>query len=79
MTADEDDSQIEWSPDTAGAIASRIVEIRSIISSFDSTSPADMSGFFYMHGFNELDLAVRDLLRIVELLQEHHPGDQPVV
>ncbi len=69
MTGDEDDSQIGWSPDTPGAIDSRIAEIRSTISSFGSTPPADMSMFFYMHGFNELDLAVRDLLQIVELLQ----------
>lgn len=69
MTADEDDSQIGWSSETPGAIDSRIAEIRSTISSFDSTSPADMSVFFYMHGFNELDLAVRDLLQIVESLR----------
>ena len=73
MTPDEDDSQIGWSPDTPGAIESRIAEIRSTISSLDDTSPADMSKFYYMHGFNELDLAVRDLLRIVESLREQHP------
>ncbi len=42
-------------------------------------SPADMSDFFYMHGFNELDLAVRDLLRIVESLQGRRAVDKPVV
>lgn len=71
-----DDSQIEWSPDTPGAIDSRLTEIRSTISSLDSTSPADMSEFFFMHGFNELDLAVRDLLTIVEKLREHRPAGQ---
>ena len=78
MTADEDDSQIGWSPDTPGAIDSRIAEIRSTISSFDSTSPADMSVLFYMHGFNELDLAVRDLLQIVESLRGQHGADNPI-
>ena len=70
MTSDEDDWQLGWSPDTPGAIESRIGEIRSTIESLDSTSPADMTVFFYMHGFNELDLAVHDLLRIVESLQQ---------
>ena len=74
MTADEDDSQIGWSPEKPGAIDSRIAEIRSTISSFDRTSPADMSVIFYMHGFNELDLAVRDLLQIVEVLRQQAPA-----
>ncbi len=78
MTAENDDSQIGWVPDTPGAIESRIAEIRSTISSLDNTSPADMSDFFYMHGFNELDLAVRDLLQIVESLQGQHGADSPI-
>ena len=78
MTADEDDSPFGWSPDTPGAIESRIAEIRSTIESLDSTSPADMSVFFYMHGFNELDLAVRDLLQIVESLRGQHGADNPI-
>ena len=79
MTADEDDLQIRWSPDTLGAIESRIAEIRSTISSLDDTSPADMTEFYYMHGFNELDLAVRDLLLIIESLREQNPAHKPVV
>ena len=37
-----------------------------------------MSVLFYMHGFNELDLAVRDLLQIVESLQAQHGADNPI-
>ena len=77
MTADEADSPFGWSPDTPGAVESRIAEIRDIISPLDSASPADMSEFFYVHGFNELDLAVRDLLRIVESLQRHSSRARP--
>ena len=53
----------EWSPDTPEAIADRLDEIRSTVSSLDSASPSEMNEFFDLHGFNELDLAVRDLLR----------------
>ncbi len=67
----------EWSPDTPQAIADRLDEIRSTVSSLDSASPSEMNEFFYLHGFNELDLAVRDLLRIVAALQRQHPLDQP--
>ena len=67
----------EWSPDTPEAIADRLDEIRSTVSSLDSASPSEMNEFFYLHGFNELDLAVRDLLRIVAVLQRQHPLDPP--
>jgi len=67
----------EWSPDTPEAIANRLNGIRSTVASLDSASPSEMNEFFYMHGFNELDLAVRDLLRIVATLQRQHPLDQP--
>ena len=67
----------EWSPDTPQAIADRLDEIRSTVSSLDSASPSEMNEFFYLHGFNELDLAVRDLLRIVAVLQRQHPLDPP--
>jgi hypothetical protein len=78
VTPDEDDSHVGWSPDTPGAVEGRIAEIRDTIESLDSTSPADMTEFYYMHGFNELDLAVRDLLQIVESLRRQPPA-KPVV
>jgi hypothetical protein len=36
-----------------------------LITDLDNTRPDEMTALFYMHGFNELNTAVRDLLRIM--------------
>lgn len=51
--------------------AARIVEILQLLAAFDSTKPAEMTAHFYEHGYWELHLAVRDLLRILG----HDPDD----
>ncbi|MHA4854545.1 hypothetical protein L1080_036940 [Rhodococcus sp. MSC1_016] len=51
--------------------AARIVEILQLLAAFDSTQPAEMTAPFYEHGYWELHLAVRDLLRILG----HDPDD----
>jgi hypothetical protein len=47
----------------------RIEEIAGLVEAFDHVTPAEMTTFFYMHAYNELDLAVRDLLAIVKRLR----------
>lgn len=43
-----------------------------LLQDFDNTPPCDMTPLFYQHGFEELNMVVRDLLRHLG----HHPDDQ---
>ena len=43
----------------------RIDEVRQLVSDYGKVTPDEMSAFFYEHAYNELDLAVRDLLRML--------------
>ena len=45
--------------------AARIAEIRTLLRDLDDTPHLEMTQLYYQHGFNELDLAVRDLLHII--------------
>jgi len=44
----------------------RITEVRELVRWIDTTRPADMDQMFYVHYHEELMLAVRDLLDILE-------------
>lgn len=44
----------------------RIAESRTLLHDLDDTPHTEMTPFYYQHGFNELDLAVRDLLHIID-------------
>lgn len=44
----------------------RIREVRELLSSIDKTRPADMDQMFYMRCHDELVLAVRDLLDVID-------------
>ena len=46
--------------------AARIAEIRTLLHDLDDTPHTEMTSFYYQHGFNELGLAVRDLLHIID-------------
>ena len=46
--------------------AARIAEIRTLVNDLDNTPHTEMTELYYQHGFNELDLAVRDLLHIID-------------
>lgn len=46
--------------------AERIADIRTLVRDLDDTPPGEMTPLYYQHGFNELDLAVRDLLHIID-------------
>lgn len=46
--------------------AERIADIRTLVRDLDDTPPAVMTPLYYQHGFHELDLAVRDLLHIID-------------
>lgn len=49
-----------------------IAEIKQLLAAFDSTPSNEMTPLFYAHAYNELDMAARDLLRILE--HNHDPG-----
>ncbi|ROS23722.1 hypothetical protein EDF34_2782 [Cellulomonas sp. PhB150] len=40
--------------------------LRQLISAFDDVGPQDMTDVFYVHAFNEYDIAVRELLQAVD-------------
>lgn len=42
----------------------RIAEIKQLLAALDSARPDEMTAEFYQHGYWELEMAVRDLLRI---------------
>jgi hypothetical protein len=42
-----------------------IASALQILKGFDSTPLNDMTPLFYQHGFEELNMAVRDLLRLL--------------
>ncbi|MET3937123.1 hypothetical protein [Arthrobacter sp. OAP107] len=42
-----------------------IADAIQLLHDFDNTPPNAMTPLFYQHGFEELSLAVRDLLRIL--------------
>lgn len=42
-----------------------IAEIEQLLTALDSTPSNEMTPLFYAHAYNELDMAVRDLLRIL--------------
>jgi hypothetical protein len=42
-----------------------IASALQILKDFDSTPVSDMTPLFYQHGFEELNMAVRDLLRLL--------------
>ena len=48
--------------------AARIAEIRALVNDVDNTPHTEMTELYYQHGFNELDLAVRDLLHIIDIV-----------
>lgn len=48
------------------AAAARIAEISTLVNDLDNTPHTEMTELYYQHGFNELDLAVRDLLHIID-------------
>ena len=60
------DNQDLGPPTDPESAAARIAEIRELLQAFDDTPHTDMTQLYYLHGFNELDLAVRDLLHIID-------------
>lgn len=43
-----------------------IDELRSLLRAFDEVEPADMDERFYIHAYNELDLAGRTIIEAFE-------------
>ena len=52
--------------DDPESAAERIAEIRELLQDLDDTPHTKMTQLYYQHGFNEIDLAVRDLLHIID-------------
>lgn len=52
------------------AVGEQVLEVvdglRQLISAFDDVGPQDMTDVFYVHAFNEYDIAVRELLQAVD-------------
>lgn len=57
--------------------AERIAEIRDLLKDLDNTSHWDMTPLFYTHGYFELEMAVRDLLSIIDAGIPGQPDDPP--
>lgn len=68
IASDDDglDESVGGSPTNRASAAARIAEIRTLLHDLDDTPHTQMTPFYYQHGFNELDLAVRDLLHIID-------------
>lgn len=67
INPDEGDGElVGGAPRTRASAEARIAEIRSLLHDLDDTPHTQMTSFYYEHGFNELDLAVRDLLHIID-------------
>lgn len=60
------DEPVGGPPTNRASAAVRIAEILSLLHDLDDTPHTEMTSFYYQHGFNELDLAVRDLLHIID-------------
>lgn len=43
-------------------LAAAVDELRTLLQAFDDARPADMDERFYIHAFNELDLAGRTII-----------------
>lgn len=43
-------------------LAAAVDELRALLQAFDDVRPADMDERFYIHAFNELDLAGRTII-----------------
>lgn len=43
-------------------LAAAVDELRALLQAFDDARPADMDERFYVHAFNELDLAARTMI-----------------
>lgn len=66
VTSDDGEPEPTSGPPTNRASAkARIVEISELLNELDNAPHTAMTPFYYQHGFNELDLAVRDLLHII--------------
>lgn len=58
MTSGDDMGERDDIPELAAAID----ELRSLLRAFDDVRPSDMDERFYLHAYNELDLAGRTVI-----------------
>ncbi|AKT50687.1 hypothetical protein [Arsenicicoccus sp. oral taxon 190] len=58
MTSGDDMGERDVIPELAAAID----ELRSLLRAFDDVRPSDMDERFYLHAYNELDLAGRTVI-----------------
>lgn len=58
MTSGGDTGERNDIPELAAAVD----ELRALLQAFDDVRPADMDERFYIHAFNELDLAGRTII-----------------
>ena len=65
-TRDREPALSPGPPADPGSAAQRIFEIRDLVEHLDQVPFSEMTGSFYQSMFDELDLAVRDLLHIID-------------
>ena len=58
MTSGDDMGERDDIPE----LAATIDELRSLLRAFDDVRPSDMDERFYLHAYNELDLAGRTII-----------------
>lgn len=58
MTSGDDTGERDDTPELAAVID----ELRSLLRAFDEVRPSDMDERFYLHAYNELDLAGRTII-----------------
>ena len=58
MTSGDDKGERDDIPE----LAATIDELRSLFRAFDDVRPSDMDERFYLHAYNELDLAGRTII-----------------
>jgi hypothetical protein len=56
-----------------GTAADRVAEIQRLLEDLDDVSLEDQDGLYFQHGYGELNLAVRDLLRMIVPQAEQGP------
>ncbi len=56
------------------SLAAAVSELRTLLAQFDRVRPSDMDERFYIHAYNELDLAGRTIINAFDLKRDEGEG-----
>lgn len=59
------------------SVADLVADARELIADLDDVSPSEMNSLYYIHAYNELTLALRDLLDALDESEVPGPGACP--